>query len=122
MRSRLVTGEPFHAVSSLRHSCDPQHLAQSLKVLPGHMALVQRVQLVEEIREVLLKVGGELGTGRCVLEMRWRSVAVNVAEMPTDGGMKEVARLLLLSNFCPQNNSGWGRPLVLRGRGNTERR
>ena len=120
MWTRLVRGEPFHAVPSLGHTCDPQHLAQSLKVLPGHVALVQRVQLVEEIREVLLKVGGELGTGRCVLEMRWRAVAVNVAEMPTDGGMKEVARLLW--NFCPENNSGWGRPLDLCGRRNTERR
>ena len=114
MRSRLVTGEPFHAVSSLRHSCDPQHLAQSLKVLPGHVALVQRVQLVKEIRDVLLEIRRELGTSWCVLEMGWRAVAVKVAEMPTDGGMKEVARLLLLSDFCPQNNSRWGRPLVLR--------
>ena len=99
MRLWLVTGEPFHAVPSLGHARDPQHLAQSLKVLLGHVALVQRVQLVEEIRDVLLKVGGQLGSGWCVLEMRWRPVAVKVAEMPTDGGMKEVARLL--SYLCP---------------------
>ena len=83
--ARLVRGQPFHAVPPLSHRCDPKHLAQRLKVLPGDKTLVHWVQLMEEVPDVLFQVGRELDTGWAVSYVGGRSAAVQVAEMSADG-------------------------------------
>ena len=109
MRSRLVTGEPLNAVPALGHVGDPQHLAQSIEVLPGNVALAKRVQLVEEISDVLLEVGRHLDTDQGVFEMRWHPCAVQVPEMPADGRVEKMAGLVRsLSNLGSQDHLGWG--------------
>ena len=109
VRSRLVTGEPLNAVPALGHVGDPQHLAQSIEVLPGNVALAKRVQLVEEIGDVLLEVGRHLHTDQRVFEMRWDPRAVQVPEMPADGRVEEMAGLVRsLSNFGSQDHLWWG--------------
>ena len=109
MRSWLVTGEPLNAVPALGHVGDPQHLAQSIEVLPGNVALAKRVQLVEEIGDVLLEVGRDLNTDRRDFEMRWNPRAVQVPEMPADGRVEKMAGLVRsLSNLGSQDHLGWG--------------
>ena len=109
MRSRLVTGEPLNTVPALGHVGDPQHLAQSIEVLSGNVALTKRVQLVEEISDVLLEVGRHLDTDQGVFEMRWHPCAVQVPEMPADGRVEKMAGLVRsLSNLGSQDHLGWG--------------
>ena len=110
MRSWLVTGEPLNAVPALGHVGDPQHLAQSIEVLPGNVALAKRVQLVEEVGDVLLEVGRDLDTAQRVRgEMRWNPRAVQVPEMPADGRVEKMADLVRsLSNLGSQDHLWWG--------------